>query len=118
VPWPWNLAGVVLVVAGFASALAGNLQFRRHQNSVIPFTRSSTVVTDGIFRYTRNPMYLGLVLTLAGAAIGMQALSPWIVVVAFAAFLHFFFIRPEEGWMRMQFGEPYEAYTRQVRRWI
>lgn len=118
VPQFWNLVGLVPIGVGLALAIAGSRRFRHHGTNVVPFTPSSALVTDGVFRYTRNPMYLGLVTMLLGIVIALGALSPLVLVVAMAALLHFRFILPEEELMREQFGEAYAAYRRRVRRWI
>jgi protein-S-isoprenylcysteine O-methyltransferase Ste14 len=118
VRWPWNLLGLVPVAAGLAVAIAGNQRFHRHGTSVIPFSRSSALVTDGVFRYTRNPMYLGLLAVLLGVVVALGAVSPLVVVAAMAVLLRTWFVLPEEALMREQFGEAYEAYRGRVRRWI
>jgi protein-S-isoprenylcysteine O-methyltransferase Ste14 len=117
-PWPWNLLGLVLVGAGLSLAIAGNQRFRRQGTSVIPFSPSSALVTDGVFRFTRNPMYLGLLTGLLGVVVLSGALSPLVLVVGLAVLLHARFVLPEEALMRAQFGEAYEAYRRRVRRWV
>lgn len=118
VPRPWNYLGLVLVVAGLALAIAGERQFKRRGTTVKPFQPSTALVTDGVFRYTRNPMYLGIVTTLLGVHIAMAVLSPFLVFVAFAFFLDRCFVRREESMMHAQFGADYDAYRRRVRRWF
>jgi protein-S-isoprenylcysteine O-methyltransferase Ste14 len=118
VPWPWSYLGLTLVAAGLMLAIAGNRRFRLRGTSVVPFTPSSALVTDGVFRFTRNPMYLGLLVVLLGVVIAVGAVSALAVVAALAILLHRRFVLPEEALMRKQFGAEYEAYCGRVRRWL
>ncbi|MCH7779688.1 MAG: isoprenylcysteine carboxylmethyltransferase family protein [Acidobacteria bacterium] len=83
-----------------------------------PFEESTVVVTTGMFRFTRNPMYLGMVVGLLGAAIFLGSLVSLLPVPAFIAIIHFQFIVREERFMEELFGAEYLAYKRKVRRWI
>ena len=78
----------------------------------------SALVTNGIYRWTRNPMYVGLCLFLSAAVVYLW--SPWVLLgpVAFVAYINRFQIAPEERVMRERFGETYEAYCQRVRRWV
>jgi len=115
-PWPW--LGVIPVLAGLWLAIAGARQFARAETNIVPFTESTTLVTDGVFAYTRNPMYLGMVLVLAGAALLTNVAVAWLVVVGFAVFIQQRFIRHEERLMEETFGDEYRAYKARVRRWL
>ena len=75
-------------------------------------------MTDGVFRFSRHPMYLGMALISLGAAIALGALSPFVVSVGFAALLHFEFVIPEEAAMLDQYGDQYTPYMSNVRQWI
>lgn len=121
--WPRPLRGslaALLVVAGVAMALAGVLEFRRARTTVHPLRpeRASTLVHGGVYRVTRNPMYLGMLAVLLGWAAWLAA--PWALLgpAAFVAFIGRFQITPEERVLRRLFGAEYDAYTRRVRRWI
>ena len=115
---PWNLAGILLIFLGVSSAIVANIQFRRQDTTVKPFQLSSTVVTAGAFGYSRNPMYLGMVLVLAGIAVIQGSLSPIAVIPLFAWQITARFIREEERSMEEQFGEKYLNYKKSVRRWL
>jgi len=117
--WRWA-AGGAAILGGLAVLAAGIAAFRRARTTIDPVhpDRATTLVAAGIYRYTRNPMYLGFMLLLAGwaallgsawALSGPGLLFAWIDV---------FQIRPEERALRRKFGEDYESYRRQVRRWI
>ena len=116
--WTWRWLGLAVILAGVASAVSARMRFVKHGTAVRPFTPSSALVTDGPFRYTRNPMYWGMLLVLTGEALLFGSLGPFLVVPAFWCFLNFLFVRKEEECMRIQFGKTYEEYCMRVRRWI
>lgn len=105
--------GVLLVVQGART-------FWRNKTTINPvdLERASTLVTSGVFGYSRNPMYVGFTTMLVGWAICLAA--PWALLgpVAFALFTNRFQIVPEERVMRAKFGQAYDDYCAQVRRWI
>lgn len=118
-PAPYALGGA-LVGLGAAIAVAGVLAFRRARTTVNPMTpgASSSVVSTGIYRLTRNPMYLGFLLALAGWGAMLGNLLVLLPLAAFVAWMDRFQIAPEERALREKFGADYEDYLRQVRRWI
>ena len=118
VQWPWRWLGLLPVVAGGALAVAGERSFQRTGTAVLPFTEPSALVTTGPFAYTRNPMYLGLVLGLLGWAVLLGSLVPFVVVPAFSALIHFRFVLREEPFMAERFGREYDSYRERVRRWL
>jgi protein-S-isoprenylcysteine O-methyltransferase Ste14 len=92
--------------------------FRRARTPVDPYTPSEAIVTDGPYRFTRNPAYLGMALTYAGIAIASNA--PWALVplpVAIAVIDRGVIAR-EERYLERKFGTPYVDYKRRVRRWM
>jgi protein-S-isoprenylcysteine O-methyltransferase Ste14 len=95
-------------------------QFRRSRTTLNPIepSRASHLVTAGIFAFSRNPMYLGLVLLLIGWALWLGTASPWFVPPLFAIFLYAAQIVPEEGALETLFGDAYIAYRQKVARWI
>lgn len=106
--------------AGISTALAGAAAFRRARTTVNPLRpeQSSRIVCSGMFRYTRNPMYLGMALALCGWALYLAHWAAWPGVPLFAAYLTRFQILPEERILLRKFGEPYRLYCTQVRRWL
>jgi protein-S-isoprenylcysteine O-methyltransferase Ste14 len=114
------VAFVVFALAGGATALAGNLEFKRAQTTINPFKpeNSTALVTSGIFRFTRNPMYVGLTLVLLGWAAFLC--SAWALVgpVIFVLYISRFQIAPEERVLSAKFGGTYTEYKAQVRRWL
>lgn len=111
---------LTLAIVGVAIAVAGAAQFRRAKTTVNPMRpeATTTLVTSGIYRLTRNPMYLGMATLLLGCAYYLSHPLALLGVVAFVAYIHRFQIIPEERAMRALFPGAYEAYARQVRRWL
>jgi len=115
---PWSYAGAVLVIVGIVMSAAGSSAFRRVGTPVVPFEPSTVLVTDGLYRFTRNPMYLGLVLSLIGVAILLGSLSAWLPVPIFVWILQTQFINGEERFLEEIFGARYLEYQKRVRRWL
>jgi protein-S-isoprenylcysteine O-methyltransferase Ste14 len=117
-PPPWRWLGVLPLALGALSAIAAAGRFARAGTNIVPLTRSTALVTDGPFARSRNPMYLGMTLVLAGIAWLSNAWLPWLVVPAFVLVLTLRFIRHEERLMEATFGDAYRDYRARVRRWI
>lgn len=115
-PYAW--IGGVPIVAGLVIAILASRQFSRAGTNIVPLTRSTALVEDGMFAWSRNPMYLGLTLVLVGTALLLDRALPWLVVPVFVAILRLRFIRHEERLMEETFGAAYVAYKGRVRRWI
>ncbi len=113
-------AFVVIAVAGGATALAGDLEFRRARTTINPLKpeNASALVTSGIYRFTRNPMYVGLTLLLVGWA--AYLCSAWSLPgpVIFVLYITRFQIVPEERVLAAKFGAAYAQYASRVRRWL
>lgn len=114
-----SLASCLLAI-GLIIPLAGVLSFKRHGTTPDPRVpeQSSALVTSGIYRCSRNPMYLGFVLLLLAQAVFLNCLWLLILIALFAAYLQRFQIRPEERAMQQLFGDSYHSYCQRVRRWI
>lgn len=83
-----------------------------------PFEESSALVTGGVFRVTRNPMYLGMALIVLGAALLLGSATPLAVVILLALLLDRAFISPGERMLADTFGDQFQEYRGRVRRWI
>ena len=118
VPEPWSYLGAILVVAGVGLSAMGAFSFKRAGTSVIPFEPSTALVTNGLYRVTRNPMYLGMLLALLGAAVLFGTLSAFLPIPIFVSIIQANFIRGEERFLEEIFGEPYLAYKAKVQRWF
>jgi len=89
-----------------------------HRTTVIPHQTPSTIIQTGIFSRTRNPIYLGDALVLAGAVLWLDAVLSLVLVPIFVWLIERRFILPEEARMRRVFGPGFVAYARKVRRWV
>ena len=118
VSWPWRAAGIFLVAFGLIFNLIADRQFKRARTPVRPRDTPAVLVTDGVFAWSRNPMYTGMVVLLLGVAILLGTLTPFVVPALFAWLVARVFIRPEEATLRRAFGEAYERYAKHVRRWM
>jgi protein-S-isoprenylcysteine O-methyltransferase Ste14 len=109
--------GGLLMAAGFALALPAVFAFRRANTHVEPWKPSSALVSDGIYRHLRNPMYVGATLLLAGFA--MLFASDWTLVttIGFALVVHFGVVRREERYLAAKFGDAYRGYKTKVPRY-
>ena len=116
--WPWRGLGAVLLVGGLLVGLWAIGYFRRRDTTIIPFEQSSTLIVDGPYRLSRNPIYLAMVLVLLGVWLLLGSLSPALVVVPFVWWISTRFIAKEEQHLETQFGRPYLAYKARVRRWL
>jgi len=125
-PWPGaELPGRVLLaslvaLSGVAAGVAGIIEFRRARTTVNPMTpgASSSLVERGIYRHTRNPMYLGMALVLLGWGIWLGSLVALLMLPPFSAYLTRFQIVPEERALAATFGDAFAGYQRRVRRWL
>lgn len=112
------LLALITALAGIALTLSGARLFSRVGTNIKTFNKPDQLVTSGVFRISRNPMYLGFVLLLTGIAIGLGTLAPFLVVVAFFVITSRWYIPFEEKKMEETFGADYLAYKNQTRRWI
>jgi protein-S-isoprenylcysteine O-methyltransferase Ste14 len=114
------LAASVLLLAAGLVGMASVRAFARHETTVNPLRpeRASRLVAAGIYRYSRNPMYLSLLLALAAWAIWLGSWPAVLVVPAFLLAMNRWQIQPEERALSALFGADYEAYCRRVRRWL
>jgi len=117
---PWNRMGAVPVALGIAVAAAALARLPQAQTTANPvdLSKSSRLVTDGIFRVSRNPMYLGLSLLLIGWALWLGNATPWFIPPLFAILITRVQIIPEEQALGRLFGEQYFAYRRRAARWL
>lgn len=97
---------------------AAMLRFRRAGTSMIPFNPSTALVTGGPYRFTRNPMYLGMAFLYIGLAVGFDLIWALIVLPVVIAAVDQLVIAKEEAYLVRKFGQPYLDYMAQVRRWL
>ncbi len=115
-----NHVAVAVVIAANLVGIAGVISVKTAGTTVDPRNpeKSTALVTSGIFRWTRNPMYLAMALLLLAFAIYLQTLTAYVWVLVFVLYLNEFQIKPEEKALRQLFGPEYRQYCQQVRRWL
>lgn len=115
-----NVVASAIAILGVAIALAGVLEFRRARTTVDPTapSKSTSVVTGGVYRFTRNPMYLGFLLVLAGWAFYLSNPVVLLGPALFVFYMNRFQIIPEERILKSRFGLPFERYLEKVKRWV
>lgn len=115
-----DLVALSLLAAGAGVIAASLLQFIRARTTVNPLRpeTASALVTGGVFRLTRNPMYLGMALILAAWALWLGNAVGALLLAGFVAYIGRFQIAPEERALRAHFGAEFDAYAQRVRRWI
>ena len=108
------------VLLGFFITFSSARNFKKKETTVNPIKpeEASQLVTDGFFKITRNPMYLGMLLFLLGLSIYNGLIVGLVFLPLFVGYITFFQIIPEESAMIKIFGEDYKAYMKKVRRWI
>lgn len=112
--------GGALTVIGLGLGLLGVTEFKKAQTTADPHSPNdaTSLVTRGVYRYTRNPMYLGLCLVLLGWALYLSHLLAFALIPVFIGYISRFQIQPEEKVMMQKFGDSYRRYKEQVRRWL
>lgn len=121
IPLPGTaIAGAVLIAIGLGFDVLSAIRFMQHKTTVSPVNpeRTEHLVTDGLYRFSRNPMYLGLFLILTGFALRQNHLLGLLVPFGFVIIITRLQIIPEEVVLRAKFGEAYDDYCNRVRRWI
>jgi len=113
------LVGICLGL-GALIALPGILAFLRAKTTIHPMhpENASALVTSGIYRWSRNPMYVGVLFVLTGWALWLSHLLPFFFLPLFVAYLNRFQIQPEEKALKAKFGEAFTDYMQSVRRWL
>lgn len=119
----WPLAKPIsqlIWVSGAFLLAAGVWCFKTARTTVDPLhpERASAVVQNGIYRFSRNPMYLGFLLVLFAWAIALEHLAPWPLLPVFVVYMNRFQIKPEEEALLASFNADYVAYCQKVRRWL
>ena len=115
---PYPLLSTVCIIAGFMVLLLAWLQFKRSATAVCPTVETSRIVKNGLYRYTRNPMYLGMLLMLLGASFMMGTIPSMLAPVVFFLIIDKVFIPYEEDKLQAAFGDSYNEYMGATRRWL
>jgi protein-S-isoprenylcysteine O-methyltransferase Ste14 len=116
--FPWRWSGLGPLALGVWLNLSADHAFKAYSTTVKPFEVSQALITEGVFRFTRNPMYLGMTLILLGLGLLLGSATPLTVVLITAVLFDLLYISPEERLLRQTFGNAYLQYRTTVRRWI
>jgi protein-S-isoprenylcysteine O-methyltransferase Ste14 len=118
IPSAWNLLGLVPLLLGIWMNLSADRAFKQAGTTVKPFEESDSLIQGGVYRFSRNPMYLGFVGILLGISFLLRSVSPYLVVVVFAVLIDVMFIKVEERMLETKFGDEWGRYRSRVRKWI
>ncbi len=114
----WQMGGSAVILVGLALLVIAGGLFKKADTDLIPFRDVSALVTSGVYRFTRNPMYLGMAIVLLGCAMTVGAATAFLVPPLFMLIIEFRYIRPEEDMLRGLFPQEFPAYCQRVRRWV
>jgi len=115
---PFAYLGIITVLCGITMAAISAGMFRRAGTGIEPFDEATTLVTIGFYRFSRNPMYMGMFLVLLGVAFLMGAVGALLPVPVFVLIIRNNFVLGEERFLEAAFGQHYLDYKSEVRRWI
>lgn len=115
----YPIVGIALLVAGLVFTMYSSSLFAKEKTEILPTSVTNRMlITYGPFHYSRNPMYLGLVIGLLGAAMWVGTLPVYLATIFYFCVLNFAFIPFEESKLSRIFGAEFEAYRQKVRRWL
>lgn len=115
---PLSYTGILVMIAGVALLVSCHTLFTRAETPIVPFQTSTRLLTHGIYRYSRNPIYLAMLTVLLGLAITLGSLTPFLVLPVFFFIIQEAYVKHEEPFLENIFGEEYRKYKSQVRRWL
>jgi protein-S-isoprenylcysteine O-methyltransferase Ste14 len=112
------LAGLLALGAGVALNVSAERLFRTSQVGVCPFSPAAMLIERGPYRFTRNPMYLGMILVSATPALLSNVLMNLFAALSFTLWIHWRFVKPEEAYLHSLFGDIYDQYRDRVPCWF
>lgn len=115
---PAQFTGLAIGMVGLALILVSLGLFRRFKTRPEPWEASSTLIRTGLYRFSRNPMYLGMAATSAGIAIFFESIAAGALLILVVLIVDRAVIAREEAYLTRRFGAPYVQYRKQVRRWL
>jgi protein-S-isoprenylcysteine O-methyltransferase Ste14 len=116
--FPFNLLGIILIIIGILLTLWTNSVLLKNQTAIKPYEIPSFLITSGPFKFSRNPLYLGMALALFGVGVFLGSLSPFISPIIFVLLIDRAFVPMEEDNLEKKFRKEYLDYKKKVRRWI
>lgn len=118
IPSPWNWLGALLLLGGLALSASLARRFAQLQTEIHTFREPGSLVTDGAFARSRNPIYVGFSTALAGVGVLLGSICALAVVPLYVLIVDRWYIRHEESALQDKFGASYDAYRARVRRWL
>jgi protein-S-isoprenylcysteine O-methyltransferase Ste14 len=117
---PWNRVGIAIIIIAGSSDLWSLLLFFKKHTTPNPMKPQNTtgIVTSGLYKFSRNPMYVGLLIILTGYAIWLGSVTPFLLLPLFYWLITQMQIKPEERILQQKFGQEYLDYKNTVRRWL
>ena len=115
---PFNRNGIIVLVLGLSITFSSFYFFKKNKTPIIPGQKPTFVVIEGPYKFTRNPMYLGVTIALLGAAIFFGNALSFLSPLIFFLIMNYYFVPFEEKLMENLFGKKYLGYKKRVRRWI
>jgi len=115
---PEKYTGFLFVLVGMLMVVWNASRFKKVGTTIKPFQESSFLLQRGMYRYSRNPIYLGMVVVLLGISIVLGSVTPFFLIPFFVWLIQIRFIIKEEQMLENTFGEPYLQYKARVRRWL
>ena len=116
----FNILSILLIILGPLILLSAARSFKSHQTTINPINidKATSLVVSGVFKYSRNPMYLGMVLILLSISFKFNLIGGIFLTLFFALYITKFQIIPEEAVMEKLFGDDFQKYKEKIRRWI
>ncbi len=115
---PYKLVAGVCIIAGFAGMILAWMQFKKSDAAICPTAKTLRIIKNGLYRYSRNPMYRGMFLILLGTSFIMGTLPSMVAPAVFFLIIDKFFIPYEEEKLLLSFGDSYNEYMMATRRWL
>ncbi|MDG1712739.1 MAG: isoprenylcysteine carboxylmethyltransferase family protein [Woeseiaceae bacterium] len=116
--WKNSLLGLIAILLGIIIILYSVIEFKRQKTNIIPFKSSSVLITNKLYLYTRNPMYLGMLIILLGTGLIHSNLGTIFIAFLFIPIMNVRVIKHEEIMLEVKFTERYKSYKNRVRRWV
>ena len=118
IPQPYNYLGIILILLGLIMTIKVKKQFNKIHTEIHTFKKPHKLVTNGLFKFSRNPIYLGFLISLLGVWILLGTVLPILGCLLFILIINYWYISYEENEMEKQFGAEYREYKSRVNRWI
>lgn len=116
--YPFNLISLIPFAFGINSSIWGHFTYKKLNTTIEPYEKSTLLITDGLYKYTRNPIYLGMLAILFGFSLFLGTIGVFIAPVGFFITINTIFIPYEEKDLEETFGKSYLGYKHRIKRWL